>query len=140
MTAFNYKLSQLRCLCPRHGTILCDSLESILFRRYEPMHVAAQEKVVGKATHYPPKRFPFKGVAHGGYPAVKFEFVNMTQPFETTSDHLVVEALGPFEHSNSRAEALFDAKVAAFEGDQIAKLEQPLGAAWLNDSLGGECG
>jgi len=54
--------------------------------------------------------------------------MEVAQPLERTFDHLIVEAMRSLEHRDARDEALPDAKVAAFEGDQVAELEQAFGA------------
>jgi hypothetical protein len=104
------------------------------------MHVAAQEEAVGKSADHSKWRLPFEGVAHGGDAVIKFECVDVAQPFERALNHFVVESPRRVERGDPRDEALLDAKVAAFEGDQIAEFKQTLGAAWFNGSLGGECG
>ena len=58
------------------------------------IHVAAQEEAVGKASDDAERRHPFECVAHGSDAVVKLKFVKVTQPFEGTLNHLVIETAG----------------------------------------------
>ena len=50
-------------------------------------------------------------------------------------DHLVVKTVRPVERGDARDEALLDAEVPAFEGDQVAEFEQAFGSAGWDDSF-----
>ena len=100
------------------------------------MHVAAQEQTVEETADHSKRRFPFERVAHGGDAVRKLECVNVPQPFERALNHFVVESPRTVEGGDPGDEALLEAKVAAFEGDQIAELEQARGSPRRDDSLG----
>ncbi|MGZ8485108.1 MAG: hypothetical protein ACXW6R_14415 [Candidatus Binatia bacterium] len=97
--------------------------------------MAAQEEAVDKASDDAERRLPFECVAHGGYTVVKLEFVKVAQPFERASNHLVVKTMRAVKRGDPRDEALLDAKVAALEGDQVAKFEQPFGTPRRDDAF-----
>ena len=99
------------------------------------MHVAAQEEAVGEASDDAEGRLPFECVAHGSDVVVKLEFVKVAQPFKRALNHFVVETMGAVERGDPSDEALLDAKVAAFEGDQVAKFEQAFGSPRRDDSF-----
>ena len=99
------------------------------------MHVAAQEEAVGKASDDAEGRLPFECVAHGSDAVVKLEFVKVAQPFERALNHLVFKTTGAVERGDPCDEALLDAKMAAFEGDQVAKFEQAFGSPRRDDSF-----
>ncbi len=97
--------------------------------------MAAQEEAIGKASDDAEGRLPFECVAHGRNAVVKLEFVKVAQPSKRALNHLVVKAMRAVKRGDPRDEALLDAKVAAFEGDQIAKFEQPFGTPRRDDAF-----
>jgi hypothetical protein len=107
-----------------------------LFGEDEPSHMAAQEQRVGEPADQSEGRLPLDDVTHHGCISDAFELVNMPESLERAVNHFIDKPDRAVELGDASDEALFDAEVTPFEGDEIAALEQSVHSPRLNDALG----
>jgi hypothetical protein len=117
---------------------LGDLFQGALFGRNEPSHVAAQEQDIGEPADESEGRLPLDDVTHQRRIPDPFELVNVPEPLERAVNHFIDEAARAVELGDASDEALPDPEVTAFEGDEIAMLEQALCPAGFNDAFGRE--
>jgi|SoiMethySBSTD1v2_1073268.scaffolds.fasta_scaffold260738_3 hypothetical protein len=98
--------------------------------------MAAQEERVGEPADESEGRLPLDDVTHHGCIADPFELVNVPESLERAVNHFIDKPDGAVELGDASDKVLPDAEVAAFEGDEVAALEQSVHSTRSNDALG----
>ena len=98
------------------------------------------EERVGGAAEETEGGAPGDDVAHHGDVALDEELMDVAQLAERNAHALVDVAPRRIHLRDPHRDPLPHAEMAAFEGEEIAELEEAEGAPWLDDALAGEGG
>ena len=98
--------------------------------------MAAQEQCIGEPADQSEGRLPLDDVTHQRRIPGPFELVNVPESLERAMNHFIDKAIGTVELGDASDEPLSDTEVTAFEGNEIAALEQSLHSARFNDAFG----